>query len=317
MLAATAALNPANSRASAAPTCGAASSGVHRYAPGAGNTVALTFDDGPGPSTPAIRSILADAHVEATFFNIGENEAARPGQVRAEHSQGFALGDHTWDHSDLTTLGRAQQAAEIDRERREQRSLVGAYSCLVRPPYGSFDATTLGLAQARNMQVWNWSVDTEDWKADGSDASGWIHRIISRAEAGGAMRHPVILMHNAAGGDPATVDALPGIIRYYKSHGYTFVDVLAHTGHPSVVSISPTSGPSSGRTRVTVTGHGFTGVRAVSFGGVDGAAVDVESSTRLVVTSPAHAAAKVIVRVITTFATSRAVSADGYRYLKA
>jgi hypothetical protein len=259
--------------------------------------------------------ILTSAHVEATFFNIGTNEVARPGRVRAEQSAGFALGSHTWDHSDLTTLDRAGQAREIDRERDEQASLVGAYPCLLRPPYGNYNAATLSIAQRRGMSVWNWSVDTEDWKADGSDDKWWVNRIVTRGEAGASLRNPVILMHNAAGGDPATVDALPAIINYYKTRGYRFVDLYAHTGHPTVARISPASGPTAGRTRITVTGHGFFGVRAVSFGGVDGTAVKVGSSTSLTVSTPAHSSADVYVRVVTTFGTSPGVLAGRFQFV--
>src|SRR5262249_14634992 len=61
--------------------CPAAPSGVYSYAPGSGKTVALTFDDGPGPTTARIMSILASYSVPATFFNIGENAAALPSLV--------------------------------------------------------------------------------------------------------------------------------------------------------------------------------------------------------------------------------------------
>lgn len=295
-------------------TCPDAPRGVHRYAPGSGKTVALTFDDGPGGSTQRILQILSNAHVEATFFNLGMNEAALPGLVRAEHRAGFALGDHTWDHKDLSSLDATAQAREIDRERTEQASLTGAQSCLLRPPYGTYNATTLDLAQQRGMRVWNWSVDTEDWKANGSDDSYWIRRIIDRAEAGGSQRHPVILMHNMTGGNPATVNALPAVIKYYRSRGYSFVDLYGHTGQPVVNHITPSSGPLRGRIRVTVTGYGFLGVRAVRFGTVDGRSIQVESNRRLTVISPAHAAGRVHVRVTTTFGTSVAGPADLFRY---
>jgi len=42
--------------------------------PDGGKTVALTFDDGPGPSTSAILSILESFKVRATFFDIGTQE---------------------------------------------------------------------------------------------------------------------------------------------------------------------------------------------------------------------------------------------------
>jgi peptidoglycan/xylan/chitin deacetylase (PgdA/CDA1 family) len=73
------------------------------------------------------------------------------------------------------------------------------------------------------MGVWLWSVDTLDWMTDGSASSYWVHRIIQLAEQGGALPHPIVLMHDARPGDPATVAALPAIIQFFRSHGYRFV----------------------------------------------------------------------------------------------
>ncbi|MDQ1697877.1 MAG: hypothetical protein QOJ03_3230, partial [Frankiaceae bacterium] len=101
--------------------------------------------------------------------------------------------------------------------------------CLFRPPYGSYDATTLDSAQSAGMATWNWSVDTEDWKAEGSASSLWVRRIINRAEAGASQLHPVILMHNQATPNPATVAALGPVIDFYRARGYTFVDLYGRT----------------------------------------------------------------------------------------
>ena len=48
------------------------------------------------------------------------------------------------------------------------------------------------------------------------------HHPLAKGE-GGALRHPVVLMHNQPTGNPATVAALPVIIRFFRSHGYRFV----------------------------------------------------------------------------------------------
>lgn len=209
--------------------CPAAPYGVNFYAPGGGKTVALSFDDGPGRDTRRVLSILAANHVPATFFNLGDNEARDPATVRLEKSAGYVLGDHTWDHQSLPSLSTSGQASEMDRERAKQAAITSAYPCLFRPPYGNYDSTTLALARQRGMKVWYWSVDTEDWKANGSGASYWVNRITSRADAGVHQHHPVILMHNQPNGNPATVAALPRVIAYYKAHGYTFVDLLGHS----------------------------------------------------------------------------------------
>lgn len=227
--------------------CPAALPGANFYAPpvaGTSKTVALTFDDGPGPSTAAILRILRENGVRATFFNIGEQEAQWPNDVVAEEEDGFLIGDHTWSHPDLTTLSLSGQAAQLDRVISEQRSLVGTAPCVLRPPYGDYNSTTLQLARARHLSVWMWSVDTTDWEAEGSGASYWVERIIDLAESeGGVLDHPVVLMHNQAIPMPATVAALPTIIQYFKDHGYTFVDLLGRTGPPQGCGSGPPANP--------------------------------------------------------------------------
>ncbi|HEV2450516.1 MAG TPA: polysaccharide deacetylase family protein [Streptosporangiaceae bacterium] len=245
--------------------CPAAPYGTNSYAPGTGKTVALTFDDGPGASTPGILSILARYGVTATFFNLGQNMAAQPALVRQEAGTGYMLGNHTWDHPDMAGLSTSAQAAEMDRTIAEQVSLVGSAPCAFRPPYGypDYNSTTLSLAQQRRMKVWLWSVDTEDWMANGSSSSYWVHRIIALAEQeGGVLQHPVVLMHNAPAGDPATVLALPAIISYFRSRGYTFVNLAGGTGWSSRQT-SPAAAQASGTVDVfwtstdTTLGHHF------------------------------------------------------------
>jgi peptidoglycan/xylan/chitin deacetylase (PgdA/CDA1 family) len=188
--------------------------------------VALTFDDGPGRSTAGILRILRQFRVPATFFNLGVNAAARPRLLRRELARGFVLGNHTWDHADLVHLTASRQAAEMDRMTAEQENITGTRPCLFRPPYGAYNRTTLRLAQRRRMRVWLWSVDTEDWKADGSGSAYWIDRIVRLAETEGIrLRNPVILMHNQPIGNPATVGALPKVIRYLQRHHYRFVQL--------------------------------------------------------------------------------------------
>jgi peptidoglycan/xylan/chitin deacetylase (PgdA/CDA1 family) len=299
----------------ATPTsCPAAPSGVFRSAPGGGKTVALTFDDGPGRSTAQIINILKSAHVTATFFNLGVHEQEHPDLVRAERDAGFALGDHTWDHVELPGLSASAQASEMDRERSMQASITGMYPCLFRPPGGDYNSTTLTLARQRGMQVWNWSIDTEDWKANGSSDPYWVDRIRTRAEDASQL-HPIVLLHNQVVGNPATVAALPDIIAFYKARGYRFVDLLGSTGLPTVTSISPSAGPVSPGTRVRVYGTNFTSVVSVYFGGRPGAAIHVASSTELLVTSPSHSALTVDVRVVTRHGTSPVTSRDRFTWV--
>ena len=281
--------------------------GVQRYAPdvaGSAKTVALTFDDGPGRSTAQDLAVLRRYGVTASFFNLGSNEARDPSTVRAEASAGYAMGDHTWDHQDLTMLSASGQRGEMTSERSIQSQLTGAAACLFRPPYGSSNATTVAVANSLGMTVWDWSVDTEDWKAQGSADSYWVNRIISRAEAGGSLTHPVILFHNQPGGNPATVAALPAIIHYYLARGYRFVDLLGFTGPPAVSRLTPVAVGLSGG-NVTVRGLGFDGLVEVLVAGRPAPWVRLLSSTQLVVPLGARAAGKVSVVVVTSHGSSR------------
>ncbi|CEJ05971.1 Immunoglobulin E-set, partial [Acididesulfobacillus acetoxydans] len=62
---------------------------------------------------------------------------------------------------------------------------------------------------------------------------------------------------------------------------------------PVVTGVSPISGPVSGGTAVTVTGHGFIGATGVSFGSVAAASFTVNSDTSITAISPAQAAGTV------------------------
>src|SRR5207302_8304803 len=58
--------------------------------------IALTFDDGPGPYTPSILSILERDKVPATFFEVGVLERYFNASTSAIIADGDAIGDHTF-----------------------------------------------------------------------------------------------------------------------------------------------------------------------------------------------------------------------------
>ena len=66
---------------------------------------------------------------------------------------------------------------------------------------------------------------------------------------------------------------------------------------PTVSSISPTSGPTTGGTSVTITGTNFVSGATVAFGGTAATGVTVVSSTTITATTPPMAAGTVPVKV--------------------
>ncbi len=82
---------------------------------------------------------------------------------------------------------------------------------------------------------------------------------------------------------------------------------------PIVTSISPTSGPSTGGTTVTVSGAGFTGASSVDFGPTAAQSFSVISATSIIAVSP-PGSATVDLRVTTSSGTSPITTADQYTY---
>lgn len=229
-------------------SCPTPPTAAQNTAPGGGPSVALTFDDGPGPSTPAILAILESFHVRATFFNIGLNELRWPAVVAAEANGGFLVGDHSWSHPFLTSLSPSQQLAQLAAVGAQQRQITGSTPCVFRPPYGDYDQVTSTAARSLHMSLWTWSVDTQDWKAGGSASPYWTQRIVSLAESeGGAQAHPVVLLHNQSIAMPATVTALPTIIEYFLARHYRFVDLLGRSGPPDACSNLARFAPAASR----------------------------------------------------------------------
>src|SRR5689334_4867933 len=61
--------------------------------------VALTFDDGPGPSgTGRILDVLGGLGAPATFFVIGANARRSPDLVKRMDNEGHVVANHTFDH---------------------------------------------------------------------------------------------------------------------------------------------------------------------------------------------------------------------------
>ena len=96
--------------------------------------IALTFDDGPGPYTPAVLSVLEQYRVPATFFEIGDEVASYPQFARMVVAAGYPVENHTWSHPDLATLPASGVASQIDMTQAEIRAVTGTTPVMRAPP---------------------------------------------------------------------------------------------------------------------------------------------------------------------------------------
>jgi hypothetical protein len=83
---------------------------------------------------------------------------------------------------------------------------------------------------------------------------------------------------------------------------------------PSIISVSPNTGPTTGGTAVTISGTTFTGATSVKFGSINATSFTVNSATSITATAPAGGGT-VDVTVTTAGGTSPASPADQFTYV--
>ena len=148
----------------------------------------------------------------------------------------------------------------------------------------------------------------------GSDLTG-VTEVRFGSASGTALRivSPTRLYVRTPRHGSGTVD-----VRLLSDHGTSAVapgDRFTFVAPPAVTSVRATSGPTAGGTVVRVTGHNFVGVQGIGFGSRPGRALRVVSPTLLYVTTPAHPAGSVAVKVHTAYGTSPTVAAGAFRFV--
>src|SRR5580698_3980068 len=98
--------------------------------------LALTFDDGPSESTPALLEILAEHSVRATFFMCGKNVRRLPQIARQVAAAGHEIGNHTDSHPRLSFHSPEFIYSELALAQETIRQVTGRTPALFRAPYG-------------------------------------------------------------------------------------------------------------------------------------------------------------------------------------
>src|SRR5690625_1580842 len=177
--------------------------------------VALTFDDGPAPTTtPKLLDILASEGVPATFFVLGAQVQKYPEIVERAANEGHEIGSHTWKHARLTLLPSKAVKKDLDKTNRMIKNAIGTAPMLLRPPYGSTNKKVAKVAKQAGLAVILWDVDSRDWE----------HRNPKKTvkEAKAARDGSIILLHDI---HDSTITAVPDVIKALRKQGFTFVTV--------------------------------------------------------------------------------------------
>ncbi|TWT12270.1 polysaccharide deacetylase family protein [Streptococcus sp. sy004] len=181
--------------------------------------VALTFDDGPNAElTAKTLDLLEKYKAKATFFLVGKNIAGNEKLLKRMKKLGNEIGNHSWDHSNLSQMTFEQIKASVDETSNAVKDVVGEGTKLVRPPYGSDNDL---VKAALKLPPVMWTIDTYDWQ--NRNPSMILENVKNGLEPGS-----VILMHDI---HQTTIEALPAVLDYLTEQGYKFVTISELYGY--------------------------------------------------------------------------------------
>ena len=175
--------------------------------------VALTFDDGPNAVyTEGLLDGLKERGVHATFFLLGKAVEISPQLVERMHKDGHLIGNHSYEHVNLSSLSDEAAIAQVDKTNEAIHQVTGEYPEYIRPPYGCWKSN---LDYETTMIEVLWNVDPLDWKTDNAPAV--VERVLSEVQ-----ENDIILLHDAS---ESSVHAAFEIIDKLTEQGYVFVTV--------------------------------------------------------------------------------------------
>ena len=181
--------------------------------------VALTFDDGPDPTTtPAVLAALAKHDVKATFFVLGQRAEANPKLLKKISTGGHELGNHSYSHKDFNKVTGSEIRSEIVRTNEIIEKLTGQKTILFRPPGGYLSNEMIRITQEEKVKVayWSWETDSKDWR---SSNSKHIADYVTNHVAPGQ----IIILHDGGKNGLITARAVDLMISQIEKKGYRFV----------------------------------------------------------------------------------------------
>jgi peptidoglycan-N-acetylglucosamine deacetylase len=185
-------------------------------------SLALTFDDGPSESTPALLELLAEHNIKATFFMCGANVRRLNSIAREVASAGHEIGNHSDSHAPLYFKSPEFIFRELALAQETINKITRLTPRFFRAPYG---VRWPGLRRAQNRLCLTgvmWTAIARDWKWPSPRIS---RLLLSRAASGG-----ILCLHDGrelkrSPDIRATLDALEFALPILKARGFSFETV--------------------------------------------------------------------------------------------
>ena len=201
------------------------SSNINVYKSDGHKIAYLTFDDGPSDrTTPGILKILDNYNIKATFFIVGSMAIRYPDLVKKEAADGQAIGNHTYSHNYKYIYSNVNAfLSDVNKCEVVLKSILGSdfNSKIVRLPGGSFGRKLKPFRVALKSDGYHY-IDWNDLTGDADGQNIPVAKLLANLKKyTNGKGHVVILMHDIST-KATTVQALPKVIEYLKSQGYSF-----------------------------------------------------------------------------------------------
>ncbi len=177
--------------------------------------LALTFDDGPSPTTTAVLDALAKNGAKATFFILGQNIAGNEAILKRTADEGHQLASHSWSHPKLDDISSSAVRGQMTRTMDKITEVTGQTVTMMRPPFGAMGRLSRRVITELDLPVILWKIDTLDWKT--KNAAKTAQAILKGADNG-----VIILCHDTV---PSTAQALETALPDLVAKGYQLVTV--------------------------------------------------------------------------------------------
>lgn len=192
-----------------------------------GNTLFLTFDDGPGAGTEQVLDTLKAHGVKATFFVVGNRigDDTAP-LLKRMVDEGHTIGVHTTCHEYKTIYASVEAYLEDFHTTYEKiHDYTGTYPQIFRFPGGSVNSfnksvyrSIIAEMKARGFTYYDWNISTGD-ASQGYTPESIVANSLKGLKYKDTGKNAILLAHDTNVTSAAQVDA---IITAFENEGFSF-----------------------------------------------------------------------------------------------